>query len=91
MNRLLKSSNSSNWPNVHPENLSWNLLLTVRLNGNNNIIKNNTFYKTGASSTLNSGNDTTESELLNNSNDVLIEEILEDDIDSNTDNTDSEN
>ena len=41
--------------------------------------------------TLNSGNDTTESELLNNSSDVLIEEILEDDIDSNTDNTSSEN
>ena len=41
--------------------------------------------------TLNSGNDTIESELLNNSNDVLIEEILEDDIDSNTDNTNSEN
>ena len=41
--------------------------------------------------TLNSGNDTNESELLNNSNDVLIEEILEDDIDSNSDNSSSEN
>ncbi len=40
--------------------------------------------------TLNSGNDTTESELLNNSVDVLIEEILEDDIDSNSDNSSSE-
>ena len=41
--------------------------------------------------TLNSGNDTTESKILNNSNDVLIEEILEDDIDSNSDNSSSEN
>jgi len=41
--------------------------------------------------TLKSGNDTTESELLNNSDDVLIEEILEDDIDSNSDNSSSEN
>ena len=40
--------------------------------------------------TLNSGNDRTESELLNNSDDVLIEEILEDDIDSNSDNSSSE-
>ena len=37
-------------------NLS-SVMTTVRLNGNNNIIKNNTFYKTGASSTLNSGNE----------------------------------
>ena len=41
--------------------------------------------------TLNTGNDTTESELLKNSDDVLIEEILEDDIDSNSDNSSSEN
>lgn len=37
-------------------NLS-SVMTTVRLNGNNNIVKNNTFYKTGASSTLNSGNE----------------------------------
>ena len=41
--------------------------------------------------TLNTGNDTTESELLKNSDDVLIEEILEDDIDSNSDNSSSDN
>ena len=33
LNKLLKSSNSSNCPNTQPENLSWNLLLTVRVNG----------------------------------------------------------
>ena len=35
-------------------NLS-SVMTTVRLNGSNNIVKNNTFYKTAASSTLNSG------------------------------------
>ena len=35
-------------------NLS-SVMTTIRLNGSNNIVKNNTFYKTGASSTLNSG------------------------------------
>ena len=35
-------------------NLS-SVMTTVRLNGSDNIVKNNTFYKTGASSTLNSG------------------------------------
>ena len=37
-------------------NLS-SVMTTVRLNGSNNLVKNNTFYKTGASSTLNSGNE----------------------------------
>ena len=32
--------------------------------------------------TLNSGNEKTESDLLNNSDEVLIEEVLEDDVDS---------
>ena len=32
--------------------------------------------------TLNSGNENTESDLLNNNEEVLIEEILEDDVDS---------
>ena len=36
-------------------NLS-SVMTTIRLNGNDNIVKYNTFYKTGASSTLNSGN-----------------------------------
>ena len=35
-------------------NLS-SVMTTIRMNGPNNIVKNNTFYKTGASSTLNSG------------------------------------
>ncbi len=35
-------------------NLS-SVMTTVRLNGTNNVVKNNTFYMTGASSTLNSG------------------------------------
>lgn len=35
-------------------NLS-SVMTSVRLNGSNNIVKNNTFYMTGASSTLNSG------------------------------------
>ena len=35
-------------------NLS-SVMTTVRLNGADNVVKNNTFYKTGASSTLNSG------------------------------------
>ena len=35
-------------------NLS-SVMTTVRLNGSNNIVRNNTFYKTAASSTLNSG------------------------------------
>lgn len=35
-------------------NLS-SVMTTIRLNGSNNLVKNNTFYKTGASSTLNSG------------------------------------
>ncbi len=37
-------------------NLS-SVMTSVRLNGSNNIVKNNTFYKTGASSTLNSGDE----------------------------------
>ena len=36
-------------------NLS-SVMTTIRLNGDDNLVKNNTFYKTGASSTLNSGN-----------------------------------
>ena len=36
-------------------NLS-SVMTTIRLNGDDNIVKNNTFYKTAASSTLNSGN-----------------------------------
>ena len=35
-------------------NLS-SVMTTIRLNGSDNTVKNNTFYKTGASSTLNSG------------------------------------
>ena len=40
--------------------------------------------------TLNSGNDTTESELLNNSDEVLIEEILEDDVEPSPNDTNPE-
>ena len=40
--------------------------------------------------TLNSGNKTTDSELLNNSSDILIEEIFEDDVDTDLKNTNSE-
>ena len=32
-------------------------MTTIRMNGINNLLKNNTFYKTAASSTLNSGNE----------------------------------
>ena len=41
--------------------------------------------------TLNSGSDITESELLNNSSEVLIEEILENDVDTNSNSPSSEN
>ena len=41
--------------------------------------------------TLNSGSDIKESELLNNSSEVLIEEILEDDVDTNSNSPSSEN
>ena len=37
-------------------NLS-SVMTTIRMNGNNNLLKNNRFYKTAASSTLNSGNE----------------------------------
>ena len=37
-------------------NLS-SVMTSIRLNGASNIVKNNTFYKTGASSTLNSGDE----------------------------------